>query len=297
MFSWRVTLPNFDFKVSILPIFLLLIPSPCAETGADDWLLYGPIPVTTAAHKQYATLPTTIVRVSSGLLISTAQAEMIRGAGHMLGRTLREIDLYHQTRLPHEDAFVLGTIEDIRRAFPVLSIDKSPSGDGFWLKAAKVYGHKYWIVTGANDRSVLYGTFALLRKIAQQESVSKLDEVESPSAPIRWVNQWDNLDGSIERGYAGRSIFFENGSVRSDLTRAGDYARLLASVGINGCTVNNVNANLRVLQDDFLPQLARIADAFRPWGVQLSLSVDVSSPQAIGDLNTFDPLDPRVAEW
>jgi alpha-glucuronidase len=301
MFSWRVTLPNFDFKVSILPIFLLLIPSLCAETGADGWLRYTPIPAT-AAHKRYATLPTTIVRLSSELLISTAQAEMIRGAGRMLGRTLRGIDLSHQSQhshaqLPQEDAFVLGTIEDIRRAFPVLSINKSPSGDGFWLKTVETHGHKYSVITGTNDRGVLYGTFALLRKIAQQESVSKLDEVESPSAPVRWVNQWDNLDGSIERGYAGRSIFFENGSVRSDLTRASDYARLLASVGINGCTVNNVNANLRVLQDDFLPQLARIADAFRPWGVQLSLSVDVSSPQAIGGLDTFDPLDSRVAEW
>jgi alpha-glucuronidase len=139
--------------------------------------------------------------------------------------------------------------------------------------------------------------FALLRKMAQTEDLSRLDELQQPYAPIRWVNQWDNLDGRIERGYGGLSIFFAEGKVRSDLTRAGQYARLLASIGINGCTVNNVNADPRVLDESFLPQLARIAEAFRPWGVQLSVSIDLSSPKAIGGLDTFDPLDPRVAEW
>ena len=123
------------------------------------------------------------------------------------------------------------------------------------------------------------------------------NEFQQPYTPVRWVNQWDNLDGRIERGYGGRSIFFEDGKVRRDLTRAGQYARLLASVGINGCTINNVNAAPGVLEDKFLAQVRRIADAFRPWGVQLSLSVDLSTPKVIGGLDTFDPLDPRVAEW
>ena len=111
------------------------------------------------------------------------------------------------------------------------------------------------------------------------------------------MDEWDNLNGTIERGYAGPSIFFENGSVRADLTRAGQYARLLASVGINGCTINNVNADRRILDDSFIPQLARIADVFRPWGVRLAVSVDLSSPKTAGGLDTFDPLDPRVVEW
>ncbi|HZR58365.1 MAG TPA: alpha-glucuronidase family glycosyl hydrolase [Terriglobales bacterium] len=269
------------------------MPALHAETGADGWLRYAPIQEE-IVKKQYAAFPSAIICLSNSVVIFSAQTETIRGVDHMLGKMVRVLD---KAALPNEDALVLGTVEDMRRVFPNLPSDKKFSGDGFWLKTTKAHGHSYLIIAGANDRGVLYGTFALLRKIAQQESLSSLDEVETPYAPIRWVNQWDNLDGSIERGYAGRSIFFENSSVRGDLTRAGDYARLLASVGINGCTVNNVNANLHVLQDDFLPQLARIANAFRPWGVQLSLSVDVSSPQAIGGLNTFDPLDPRVAEW
>src|SRR5262249_25578260 len=133
------------------------------------------------------------------------------------------------------------------------------------------------------------GVFALLSRIARGQSLAHLNEVQQPSAPIRWVDQWDNLDGRIERGYAGRSIFFENGGVRSDLSRASAYARILASVGINGCTINNVNADPHLLEQDRLPQLARVANAFRPWGIQLSISVNVSSPKTIGGLDTFDP--------
>ena len=119
--------------------------------------------------------------------------------------------------------------------------------------------------------------------------------MEQPQVPIRWIDQWDNLNGTIERGYAGPSIFFEKGSVRTDLSRAGEYARLLASVGINGCNINNVNADPKILDDSFLPQLARVADVFRPWGVRLSVSVDLGSPKSLGGLNSFDPLDPHVA--
>ena len=82
-----------------------------------------------------------------------------------------------------------------------------------------------------------------------------------------------------------------------DLTRAAEYARLLASVGINGCNVNNVNADLHILDPDFIAQLARIADVFRPYGVQLGVAVNVSMPKQVGGLDTFDPLDPKVADW
>ena len=103
-------------------------------------------------------------------------------------------------------------------------------------------GHHAWLIAGADARGILYGTFHVLSGIARGESFVALAGSESPAAPVRWVNQWDNLNGTIERGFAGRSIFFD-GAVRLDLTRAGEYARLLASVGINGCTINNVNAD------------------------------------------------------
>ena len=152
-------------------------------------------------------------------------------------------------------------------------------------------------ISGSNDRGVLYGAFALLRKVGLGESIENLNEKSEPRVPIRWVNHWDNLDGSIERGYGGRSIFWDNGAARADLSRVRDYGRMLASLGINGCSINNVNVNPRILAPDFLPEIVKIADALRPWGVRAVLSVDFGSPQKVGGLDTFDPLDPRVVAW
>jgi alpha-glucuronidase len=165
--------------------------------------------------------------------------------------------------------------------------------DGYELKTE---GSKI-VITGSDDRGVLYGAFALLRKVALGESVANLDEKSEPRVPVRWVNHWDNLDGSIERGYGGRSIFWDNGAARTDLSRVNDYGRMLASLGINGASINNVNVNPRILAPDFLPQIVRIANTLRPWGVRTVLSVDFGSPQKIGGPDTFDPLDPKVIAW
>ncbi|HSP68185.1 MAG TPA: alpha-glucuronidase family glycosyl hydrolase [Bryobacteraceae bacterium] len=175
----------------------------------------------------------------------------------------------------------------------VLRTSASLKSDGYSLKTA---GGKV-VITGPNDRGVLYGAFALLRKVALGESLTKLDETSEPRVPVRWVNHWDNLDGSIERGYGGRSIFWDNGRSRPDLTRVRDYGRMLASLGINGASINNVNVNPRILAADFLPEIVRIADTLRPWGVRTVLSVDFGSPQKVGGLDTFDPLDPNVIAW
>ena len=165
--------------------------------------------------------------------------------------------------------------------------------DAFWLKSAADGPLHYTVVTASNDRGVLYGAFALLRRIALGEAITDLDLRETPYAPVRWVNQWDRLNGTIERGYGGNSIFWEDGHVRQDLTRVADYGRLLASLGINGCSINNVNADLKILTPELVPQIARIADAMRPWGVRVAISVDFGSPKSVGGLDTFDPLDPQ----
>ena len=137
-----------------------------------------------------------------------------------------------------------------------------------------------------------------LRKVALHETLDRLDIKESPYASIRFLNHWDNLNGTIERGYAGRSIFWEDGHVVEDLTRVGDYARFMASLGINGCSINNVNADPRVVSAAYLPEVARVAEVFRPWGVRLLLSLDFASPRKIGGVETFDPLDPQaIAFW
>lgn len=263
------------------------------ETGADGWLRYAPInpDLAPSPTADYDSLPACIIALGDSVLVHSSQAEMVQGIRGMLGRTLRV-----EATLPDEDSFVLGTEDDLHGAFPAFSASSQLAGDGYELTVIRAHGHRYWLIAGADDHGVLYGTFRLLSKIARHEGVSAT-EISSPAAPVRWVDQWDNFDGSIERGYAGRSIFFEHGSVRPDLTRVGAYARLLASVGINGCTINNVNADPRTLTPAMLKQIARIANALRPWGVKLSLSVDLSSPQTVGNLRTFDPEDPAVIAW
>ena len=271
-------------------VLFLTISGGFAENGADAWLRYAHLDPVTAG--QYSQLPATVLILDDSALLRSAQAELLRGIRGMLGRTLRVT-----AGAPKEAAIVLGTVEQIRELDAGFTAEANLHGDAYVLLSARVDGRRALVITGATDRGVLYGTFALLRRIAEGESIATLHEVQIPSAPIRWVNQWDNLDGSIERGYAGPSIFFEKRRVRSDLTRVAAYARLLASVGINGCNVNNVNADIHILDSDFIPQLARIADVFRPYGVQLGVAVNVSMPKQAGGLDTFDPLDPKVAGW
>lgn len=268
-------------------LLLFTVAPVLAETGADAWLRYARLDPNLAST--YEALPASTTVLGNSMVLASAQKELVLGVRGMLGRILRI-----QSGQPSEAAIVIGTLEQVRRLGYVLP---ALEGDAYSLTSGTLQGKNVIVIAGNSDRGSLYGTFAFLRKIAQGQSVTVLNEVERPSAPVRWVNQWDNLDGSIERGYGGRSIFFDNRRVRADLSRVSEYARLLASVGINGCTVSNVNADIHILDPDFIPQLARIAETFRPFGVQLSVAVNVSMPKQVGGLDTFDPLDKRVAEW
>lgn len=274
--------PFILFSLFSLPLY--------SETGAEGWLRYAAIDA--RAAKQYTRLPETLVVLGESPVLKSAGAELTLGVAKISGRTLHAGDPTQQ-----KNSIVLGTVAELRTLDSALKTPRDLLADGYWLKTTRIRGHECLAVVGATERGVLYGVFALLGKMARAESLSPIDDVQVPYAPIRWVNEWDNLNGRVERGYGGPSLFLAEGKVREDLTRAGEYARLLASIGINGCTVNNVNADLGMLDDGMIAQVSRIAEVFRPWGVQLSMSVDLSSPKVVGGLDTFDPLDPRVAAW
>ncbi len=252
-----------------------------AEDGHDAWLRYAQLDAPNA--KAYASLPHAIRVEGDSVVLQSAREELTRGIRGML-----VINLVSQSANASAESQAPAII---------LATDKNLAPESFRIRWSGTGNKSTLRITGGDDRGVLYAVFALLSKIARGESLANIDETQQPSAPIRWVNDWDNLDGTIERGYGGRSIFFDADNVRPDLSRVNDYARLLASVGINGCAINNVNANPRVLTPEFLPQLVRVADIFRAWGVKLAIAVDVSSPMRIGGLDTFDPLDPTVAKW
>ncbi|HEX4793267.1 MAG TPA: alpha-glucuronidase family glycosyl hydrolase [Humisphaera sp.] len=262
-----------------------------AETGYDGWLRYAPID-DPAARKSYDMLPAVVVTSEDSPIIRSAREELVRGVRGMLGRTLRI-----SSSPPDEPCIILGGIDAIRTSLPAIGELPKILPDGFLLKTIDTGDKHYLLIAGGDDRGVLYGTFEFLRMIAQQQPISNLNIQETPYAPIRFLNHWDNLNGTIERGYAGRSIFWDNDHITTDLDRVRDYARLMASVGINGCSINNVNADPRVVSAEFLPQIAKVADVFRPWGVRMMVSLDFASPRRIGGIDTFDPLDPRAVEF
>lgn len=262
-----------------------------AENGLNGWLRYAPLPPSLAS--QFPTdFPSSIVALNSSVdnPVYTAAQELQKGFRGILHR---DIGIVNSTKdYSHTSSIVVGTVDAYTKTFGTENNWGDLIEDGFWLKTNKDSVQ----IIGQNERGALYGTFEYLSMLAQGNS-SDVTYTSNPHAPIRWVNQWDNLDGSIERGYGGASIFFENGVVVANLTRAADYARLLASISLNAVVVNNVNANSSLLTPENIQGLGRVANVFRPYGVQLGISLDFATPQEIGGLSTYDPLDPAVIEF
>ncbi|MBL8656176.1 MAG: alpha-glucuronidase [Altererythrobacter sp.] len=152
-------------------------------------------------------------------------------------------------------------------------------------------------ISGPDHLSCLYGAHALLRELSRGVDPATISLDETPAMSLRLLNHWDNPDGHVERGYAGRSIFdWWRLPERLD-RRMIDYARANASLGINGVVVNNVNASPLFLTPHYLPKLKRLADAWRPYGIRLYISARFSAPRDVGGLPTADPLDPAVKAW
>lgn len=151
-------------------------------------------------------------------------------------------------------------------------------------------------VEAATPMGKMYGDFHLNRLKAM--GITPADTiVESPEFELRILNHWDNLDGTIERGYAGRSIWDWESLPDSVSPRYEDYARICASVGINGAVLNNVNASSKILSHDYLVKVAKIADVLRPYGIKVYLSANFAAPMQLDSLPTADPLDKKVAKW
>ncbi|MCZ0704278.1 alpha-glucuronidase [Natronobacillus azotifigens] len=157
------------------------------------------------------------------------------------------------------------------------------------------------MLRGGSSRAILYGVFHLLRLIQQQSKLTGLSIKEVPKNAIRMINQWDDMNGSVERGYAGESIFYKDYQFSKDRQRIYDYARLLSSVGINAITINNVNVHQiesKLITDTYLAEVKQTSDIFNQFGITLFLSINYAAPIEIGGLDSADPLDPKVrAFW
>ncbi|MFR3215519.1 MAG: alpha-glucuronidase [Dysgonomonas mossii] len=165
--------------------------------------------------------------------------------------------------------------------------------DGYSIKS----NNQKIIISAASDVGLLYGSYCLLRLQQTGADLTTLDIEELPSYDIRILNHWDNLDGTIERGYSGYSLWKWEELPNTLSPRYKEYARANASIGINGTVLNNVNASPNILKKDYLEKVKALADIFRPYGLKVYLSVNFSSPKVLEGLSDSDPLNPEVQKW
>ena len=155
-------------------------------------------------------------------------------------------------------------------------------------------------ITGTDENGLLYGVFRFLSLLSLGKIKNGFELTDAPVSPLRIINHWDNFDGSIERGYAGASLFYKDGEFDYDKNRIEDYARLLASVGINRVSINNVNVRAQaklLIIEEYLKEAKELAAIFRRFGIKLFFSINFGAPWSLGKIKTADPLDPVVIEW
>lgn len=261
-----------------------------AEDGYELWLRYRPVePVRQETLREQLTAIVSAPSPGSGA--GAAVGELQSALSAMLSR---EVPLSGELQA---GALVVGT----PASNPVIGrLDLPLSGlgrEGFLIRSLVADGKDITVIAANSDAGLLYGAFAFLRRIQTGQPVRPVDVSEAPAIRLRVLNHWDNLDRSVERGYAGQSIWDWWRLPDFLDPRYTDYARANASIGINGTVLNNVNASPVVLTPRYLEKAAALANVFRPYGIRVYLSVRFSSPVDIGGLETADPLDPAVREW
>ena len=250
-----------------------------AETGHDLWLRYVPL---------YRGAISAIVVPSTSPTGDAIAAELKRGLSGMLG-----VDVPRVAR-PQRTALIVGTPEAPFIASLGWNETLSRLGEeGYVIRSTTIDGAPVTVVASQGEAGALYGAFHLLRLVQMREPLAAVDIEDRPRLARRLLNHWDNLDGSIERGYAGRSFFWPDPVG----TRIVDYARANASIGINGTVVNSVNANPQSLTAPYIEKAAAIASLLRPYRIRVYLAANFSAPKSIGGMSTNDPLDPAVAQW
>ncbi len=270
----------------ILSLALPLSAHAQTEDGYDLWLRYRPLPA--AQVSQYAPRVTAVVGGDSATL-NIARQELQRAVSGMLGKDI--------ATAPANGEVLLGT-PDSSAAIKALNLPLNALGpEGYLIRSVTVDGRPATVIAANSDVGVLYGTFRFIALMQTQQSLDKLDISDAPKVKVRVLDHWDNLDGSVERGYAGKSIWDWWRLPDLKDPRYIDYARADASVGINGVVLNNVNAKADSLTAPYIAKTKAVADILRPYGIKVYLSARFSAPIDLGGLKTADPLDPQVLAW
>ncbi|HRH42231.1 MAG TPA: alpha-glucuronidase family glycosyl hydrolase [Pyrinomonadaceae bacterium] len=273
----------------ILLVVFLFISTAFAEDGYRLWLRYDALPQQNA--KIYQQQIKSIVVGGKSETSETIREELKNGLNGLLSKKIPNYNI------ANTGAVVVGTPQTFT-PFSKLKLPLSNLGnDGFLIQTVSIDGQKVIAIVANTEIGTLYGTFHFLRLLQTLQPISNLNIIEKPKIQLRMLNHWDNLDGSIERGYAGKSLW--NWAELPDKVdpRYRDYARTNASIGINAVSLNNVNANAQILTPEYLKKVAAIANVFRPYGIKVYLSARFSAPMELGGLKTADPFDQGVKDW
>ena len=274
----------------IMVLWLLgLSPVASAEDGYDLWLRYpkaqGSALANLSRHSE------TLLAPGQSPTAILARDELIRGIEGLTGRAPQTLTA------PQSGTIWLATASDSPE-LAKLSLGLGKLGrEGYIIRSVSVGGKAMTVIAADNDQGLLYGVFGFLRLAQTAQPLDKIAERSIPRMGLRLLNHWDNLTGTVERGYAGQSIWDWWRLPNWKGPRYADYARANASIGINGTVLNNVNASSDSLTAPYIAKAAGLADVFRPYGIKVYLSARWTAPMEIGGLKTADPLDPQVAAW
>lgn len=285
----RNILRRLTSAVGLVGVAIILNVSVLAEDGYRLWMRYDPLP-NAAAYRAKIKL----VTVEGNSAVSAAiRKELEEGLNGLLGTKVQ-----FSTEAATNTSLLVGTPNSSKAVRGLMDAELARLGpEGFIIRSTRVSGKDLIVIASAGEAGAMYGAFHFLRLLQTGRSISSLNIVQKPDVKLRLLDHWDNLDRSVERGYAGRSLWNWEELPNTVDPRYRDYARANASIGINGVTLNNVNANSKFLTEEYLRKVAAIADVFRPFGIKVYLSARFSSPMELDGLPTADPLDPAVRQW
>ena len=282
------------FLISTLLLsFIFFNSSAHADDGYRLWLKYDLISNVQKLHEYRRYIKAKVIEGKSATL-EAAKHELKIGLDGLLG-----LNVPVDESVKDNGALVIGSYKNLNlpTSINISGKLKEIGSEGYLIFNSEINNKKVIIITANNDIGVLYGVFNFLRLLQTNKDISILNIVSSPKIKYRILDHWDNLNGTIERGYAGFSIWNWHTLPIYIKPRYTDYARAEASIGINGAVMNNVNADPLILTHRYLVKAAALAYVFRPYGVRLYLCANFDAPIKIGGLKTADPFDPKVKQW
>ena len=283
-----------NYQKAILYVLMLLgIQTMTAQKDYKLWLQYNKV-TDSKILSEYQSAIKGIYVFGKSETIAIANKELQQGLSGLLGHEINSLTNENTT-----NTLVLGTVSQLSAVLQQNTKKETATinNEGFVIKTIQSGNKKQILITAKTDTGVLYGVFHFLKLLQTNQSIENLAITDSPRINIRMLNHWDNLDGTVERGYAGFSLWNWQKLPEFIDQRYIDYARANASIGINGTVINNVNANALILTPQYLEKVEALAKVFRPYGIKVYLTARFSAPIEIGKLKTADPFDAAVQKW